>query len=599
MSTRKRTPSRRSLRPLAESLETRQVLSAYSTIPTATVTGTDADGDRWALTLYGPGTINVVDKTGAAFTKANADVPDLINTITVAGTVTSKSRLVGTVTPAASGSDGRVFFQNLNIQANGAFSQIDPNFVQRRGDIAQNGIGLVEMPDFWLGNTSGAKPTVSSQIHSGFFIAGGITAPEGINVLRFGGVDVDYTPSGGTPLTATSQKNEFIVNLGLPITTGTSIIVDRVTTDAGITPATSSAAASVNQQSVTFLVTGRLNLFQANQITGNTEPGLAPTQFDTTGAASAQAGGTYVVSQTGSVTGQIGYVRVGGDATNFTTMALSGDVFSSVGDTLDPKITNFLIGGETNNVMLIAPGGSRDVSFGRGMDNVVINTQFISHLHANRGAVNSSVTVSRTLDSLMLGGDLVNSQIQSGYTQNLSADANSPGSVFSAGGGAFNGSPPLTIVNRVQNTFSGASLPAAHGGGGINAHIAGNVIDSIVSVSVDPDPSGINLPGQFETVGTKVFPFGAPQNIVLPRGFIYAKVEGEIDNSGLQSGSNALVSPEVSPDSAFFAKKVVIDKGAVFPPKVDTAPFNRPLEYSNAQKALKGAFRRKGSMFGR
>ena len=26
-------------------------------------------------------------------------------------------------------------------------------------------------------------------------------APEGINVLRFGGVNVDYTPDGGTPLT--------------------------------------------------------------------------------------------------------------------------------------------------------------------------------------------------------------------------------------------------------------------------------------------------------------------------------------------------------------------------------------------------------------
>ena len=79
------------------------MLSAYSTVPTATVSGTDLDGDKWTLTLYGPGTLNVVDKTGAAFTKATANTPDLINTITVAGTVTSKSRLVGKVTPAAGG----------------------------------------------------------------------------------------------------------------------------------------------------------------------------------------------------------------------------------------------------------------------------------------------------------------------------------------------------------------------------------------------------------------------------------------------------------------------------------------------------------------
>ena len=68
MSMRKPAPSRRSLRPLAESLETRQLLSSLSTVPTATVSGTDTKGDRWTLTLYGPGTLNVVDKNGTAFT---------------------------------------------------------------------------------------------------------------------------------------------------------------------------------------------------------------------------------------------------------------------------------------------------------------------------------------------------------------------------------------------------------------------------------------------------------------------------------------------------------------------------------------------------
>jgi len=594
MFTRKPTPSRRSFRPSAEGLETRRVLSSFSTIPTASVSGTDIDGDRWTLTLYGPGTINVVDGEGAAFTSANAEVPNLINTITVAGTVTSRSRLIGSVTPAA-GSDGKVFFQNMNIQANGAFPQLDRNEANRISPTAQNGIGLIDAPDFWLGNTSGAEPTVSSPYHSGFRLAGTITAPEGVNVLKFGGVDVNYTPPGGTPLTSTGQSNEFVINLGLPVITGTSIIVDSVTTDAGITQGSGTTPDSVNQQSVTFLVTGRLNLFQANEINGNAEPGMAPTQFDSSGtAASPLAGGTYVVSQSRAVTGQIGYVRVGGDATNFTTMALVGDIFTSAPDTLDPKITNFMIGGETNNVMLIAPGGTRDVSFGRGMDNVVINTEFISHLHANRGAVGSTVTASRTIDNMVMGGDLINSLIQSGYEQTINANAVSPGSVFSAGGGAFNGVAPPSIIDRNSNTVAGAELPAAHGGGGINAHIAGNVIDTIVSVSVDPDPSGLNAPGQFETIGSRRFPFGAPQNVVLPRGIINAKVEGEIDNTGLQFGPSPLVSPDVSPDSAFFAKQVRITRGAVFPPKVDTAPFDRPLRYSKAQDALKGSFRARG-----
>ena len=50
--------------------------------------------------------------------------------------------------------------------------------------------------------------------------------------LRFGGVDADYTPPGATPLNQSEQSNEFDIDLGLPITTGTSIIVNSVTTDA-------------------------------------------------------------------------------------------------------------------------------------------------------------------------------------------------------------------------------------------------------------------------------------------------------------------------------------------------------------------------------
>ncbi|WP_165252626.1 hypothetical protein [Paludisphaera soli] len=563
------------------------MLSAYSTIPSAVVSGTDADGDRWTMTLYGPGTLNVVDPTGQAFTQANAATPDLIHTITVAGTVTHASRLVGRV-EAAAGGDGKVFFQNLNVQNNGAFGQIDANNVQRRGNTAQNGIALVDMPDFWLGRNSPSASTISSDIHSGFFLAGGITAPEGINVLRFGGVDVNYTPAGATPLVNSAQKNEFVVNLGLPVSTGTTIIVDSVTTNAGTSVASGSTTPTVNQQSVTFLVSGRINLFQANQINGNTAPGLAPTQFNPS-ATTPTAGGTYLVSQGADVTGQIGYVRVGGAATNFTTFALASSIFSgSPGDVLDPKVTNFLIGGETNNVMLIAPGGSRDVSFGRGMDNVVINSQWIEHLHANRGAVNSKVTVSRTLDNLKLGGDLVNSLIQSGYTQTLSAEANSPGSAFSAGGGAFNGVAPKAIDSRTFNSFAGQSLPSAHGGGGINAQIAGSVVNSVVSVSVDPDPSGLNDPGEFQQVTSKRFPFGAPENVVLPRGYIYAKIEGEVDNSAIQG---TLVSPDVPSNTAFFAKHVDVVKGATFPPKVDSAPFNRKLQYGKAQNALKGLWK--------
>src|ERR1700739_1149423 len=126
MSKRNPSPSRRSLRPLAEGLETRQLLSSspYGT-PTAQVSGTDPDGTYWTLRLYGPGTLNVVDKNGNPFTKATANTPHSIDTIAVAGANTSLTRLVGTVIPTASGI-AAVYFNNLVVSATGALGKIDP-----------------------------------------------------------------------------------------------------------------------------------------------------------------------------------------------------------------------------------------------------------------------------------------------------------------------------------------------------------------------------------------------------------------------------------------------------------------------------------------
>ena len=95
---------------------------------------------------------------------------------------------------------------------------------------------------------------------------------------------------------------------------------------------------------------------------------------------------------------------------------------------------------------------------------------------------------------------MVNSLIQSGYDQQLSAVASSPTTSMQGqtvpAGGVFNGEAPPTIANRIANTFLNqpTSSPLAHGGGAIRGRIAGNVTNSIVSVSVDPDPSGMTIP---------------------------------------------------------------------------------------------------------
>jgi hypothetical protein len=236
------------------------------------------------------------------------------------------------------------------------------------------------------------------------------------------------------------------------------------------------------------------------------------------------------------------------------------------------------------------------------MDNTTINTEFIQNLRANRGAVGSAVTVKRTIGNMMIGGDVVNSFIQSGYDQELSAVASNPATSLGGqtipAGGAFNGQAPPTIQNRILNTLQNQPTfsPLAHGGGAIHGKIAGNVTNSIISTSVDPDPSGLTIPGQFQRKTSQTFAFGAPDNIILPRGTINVKVEGTINNSGLQSGTAPFVDPSIPANSAFFASNTKIDNGPVVPPNVPQAPYTPPVIYHKGQRFLKGLFKRDNSV---
>ena len=327
----------------------------------------------------------------------------------------------------------------------------------------------------------------------------------------------------------------------------------------------------------------------------NLLPGTASSSF--------LPGGTYLVSDAnaaaGVTTGQIGDIRIGGNVSDFTAFALGTDLltFPSVDLAQGPQVSNFYIGGETNNVILVAPAGSRNVYFGRGMDNTFINTAFIQNLQANRGAVGSAVTVKRTIGNMVLGGDLTNSFIQSGYDPGA-LRRREPAYYIASGCDrlcrrSVQRPGPPTIQNRIQNTpeLQTTFSPLAHGGGFIHGRIAGNVTNSIVSVSVDPDPSGINPPGQFQTITSNTFPFGSPNNIVLPRGVLNLKVEGSVNNSGLQQGSSPLVDPNVASTSAFFAKSVKLEHAPVIPPNVPEQPFPTGPIYHNGQRYLKGLFK--------
>jgi hypothetical protein len=567
---------------MAENLERRELLDATGRQPvpkseptqaaSAVVRGMDPDGAQWTLSLYGPGALNVVGVDGDVFTRQTGTLQESIDTITVAGSITTSTRLVARVYPDPSTGDAKVFFQNLIVTPTGELGKIDEGQVSNFRTVS-NGILAVDMPDFYLAHTETTKPSVASLIHTAAMSAGEINIPQGVITLRLGGVDVDYVPPGGVALNATGQSNEFQINLGLPSIQGTSIIVNTVNSDAEA----NSAGSPAFQDFATFLVTGRLNLFQANEIDGNTTTALLPTQLVNAPATSGAApGGTFLISQGGAATGQIGNVRVGGSATNFTTFVTEDplNVAAAEGQ-LDAKISNFYIGGQTDNVLLVAPSGSRNIAFGLGMDNVTISSLAIDSLRANRDALNSNVTVTRSIQNLLIGGDVQNTNVNVGEFQSLFTFANlPPATLFASGSGVFFGEPPPTVANPEENTLTGQVEPIAQNGGTMQVRIAGSVINSIFSASVQPDPTFLTGNG-----------FGTSQDLILPRGVINAKVEGNISNTG-----NDLVQPG-STGRAFFAKSVKLLHGPVIPPTVPYQPYATPTKYFVGQDGLKGLFK--------
>ncbi len=484
MAMRKHPMRFRAIRPSTETLEGRNLLSGI-------VSGVNTAGDAWTLKLVGPGTIHVIKQPDTTGTSTDLTARTEIQSIMVGGTDPLHTRLVGTVKPSGKG-DGRVFFET--------FTEIQN---RRENGAGGNGLLSIDMPNFWLGLTAATAPTTAGG-------APAINIPDGTSTLRFGGVDT--TAFFGTDSTKSLANNglsdELRVNLGIPQYGGTRVIIDRSISNAAAgKPSATGAPGTPTQDGVIFSVAGRLGIFQANSIVGNTQfsPGFFP-----------MTGGTIVASnpdQSSGTTGQIGEIRVGANATNFEVVT-------------NDKIHQLFIGGETNTVSILAPNGSRNLLFGKGMDTTQILTHTIENLEANRGALNSKVISDRQIGNIQFGGDVVNTTILAGYDQQLSALYSNPSS------------PPTAT---------------AQPGGQIRATIAGNVINSVFAASVMPDPNGS---------------FGTPDSFALPIGTIKARVEGTI--------SNPIATPD-NPTTAFYAQKVIVTKGPVAPPNVPEAPFPGPL----------------------
>jgi hypothetical protein len=522
MSMRKDHGRSRALRPAAENLEPRQLLAA-------TVSGMDTAGDKWTLKLLGPGTLQVVKQTDPSTgDPGTLDSATEINSITIAGTDPRHTRLIGTVVPAT-GSSGQVFFQDLNE-------------IPNRSNLLAQGLGIlaINMPDFYLGYTGSAMAPSGTPVAE-------INIPDGVNSLRFGGVDT--TKFFGTDATNSpaqdNQNDEFLIDLGLPYAIGTSIVVNTLTsnTQPGVTSSGSTTPGDPTQKSIVFDVNGRVNLFEANEIDGNTTNAAAADGF---------TGGTILGSFEDPLTaipGNFGFVRIGGNATNFSVV--TGN-----------QLANMYIGGETNNVAVLAANGSRNLYFGKGLDTTTILTHTIENLYANRDAVNSTVESVRQIGNLSVGGDVDNSNFLSGY---IFPDTTSGASPALTGLENLAGAAQTNIADLSGTTAPTAisiPTPSAQANGQITAFISGNVNNSVFAASDMP----INqVESTTPTSVTQIF--GNSQDALLPLGRITARVEGSIQNS--------TATPD-SPKTAFYANKVNLVHAVVVPPRVVEPPLPPP-----------------------
>lgn len=434
-----------------ECLEDRKVLSQV-------VQGVDIDGDRWFLRLIGPGSFRVINQPDSTGNPVPLGAPALIQSIEIAGTASLGSRLVGQVQKAAGG-DGKVFFQNM--------TQFGGNSL---GGSSNNGIYSIDVPDFWLGITESGQKTAATAL---------LEIDNGVNTLRFGGVDMTASPGGGIAAPAANNlADKASIKLGLPAYLGTSVYVDKMVS--ATTPATTANGTAVKDE-IDLETIGRLNAFQANEIGGTATE--ASTGYVGGGGTVIRSSGEYLGQAIQStVTGAIGEVMVRNNATNFSVQSLG-------------RIRKINIGGETRNVFSLSPGGLRYAQFGLGMDNVTIHTHTMSRLEMNRGAVGSEVQVKRELGYLRSGGDVIDTNVITGVNTDL------------------------TTEFRTQSSPS--NNPLADLGGAMRALIAGNIYNSVFTASVEP------FDGQYDS----------PNAIKLTGGRIQAKVEGIIDNSAVTPAS--------------------------------------------------------------
>jgi hypothetical protein len=310
------------------------------------VSGIDRAGDKWVITVHGPGEVIVTDTT-----PNDGALDDDINTIQLVGTSPNTTYVTGNVIPSNHFpmsdvvSLSSVNFTTPNIDGNVSGSPLEPSsgIIKFNQLIDVSGVKSIELNGFSL--DANVNPPVTTT--TGIFLYGGVGVLSFDNINARIDTSVNTTPYQiviGEPSTPLKVQPQIFVNHVYNLVFDGSNLYSPPTTP-------------VTSPSVEFMINGVVRDFEL--ISATQTPVPAGLQFffppvGTTGRTSVQATA-------------INNLTVHGSAKNFT-VARSSVPFSSENSGID-FLNHAKFGGNADGVGIDVKGTIGKITFKRGLGN--------------------------------------------------------------------------------------------------------------------------------------------------------------------------------------------------------------------------------------
>lgn len=281
------------------------------------VTGTDRAGDRYTITVHGPGKVIVTDTT-----PNDGILGDSINTIQLVGTNPKTTYVTGNViTSPYELTSGTILFNEL---------------------IATSGVKSIRLNGFTL--TSNVTPAVTSP--TGIFLYGGV------GTLSFQDVQAPIDTS------VTSTPYQIVIGEpNTPLKMKPSIYINSINNQVFDSQSTTIPSGPQTSPTVQFVINGVIRNFDIVSATQGTVPAAFQFEFPTVGT----TGRTSVQATA------IDNLAVQGSAVNFT-VSKAAQPFSAAGSGID-YLHSAYFGGNADAVGIDVNGPIGQIIFNQGLGN--------------------------------------------------------------------------------------------------------------------------------------------------------------------------------------------------------------------------------------